>query len=237
MEVTFSRLGKYGRLGNQLFQIASTIGIASKNWFDFGFPKWINHHGGTRHVQDYFKHALPRTKQRKHRRLEVEFGYRDIILCDNTDLRGYLQSERYFEHCTDLVRHYFTFKRQADPLPGCAIHIRRGDYNPNFYRLLGPEYYLPAMERLGASRYTVFTDSPEQVEWIAKYADIRTPGDEVHDLQDFSLHESYIIGNSSYSWWGAWLGQGHTIAPKDWFGWKLRELDTKDMTPKGWTLL
>ena len=29
--VTFTRLGKYGRLGNQLFQIASTIGIANKN--------------------------------------------------------------------------------------------------------------------------------------------------------------------------------------------------------------
>jgi|OM-RGC.v1.011994051 Glycosyl transferase family 11. len=236
MEVTFSRLGRYGRLGNQMFQIASTIGIAAKNWCDFGFPQWINHTGG-KNVQDYFKHPLPTVKQRKHRRLDVDFGYHDIILTENTDLQGYLQSERYFEHCTDLVRHYFEFKRKADPLPGCAIHIRRGDYQPEYYNLLGEEYYLPAMERLGASRYTVFTDSPEQVDWIAKYADIRLPVDEVHDLQDYSLHESYIIGNSTYSWWAAWLGQGETMAPRRWFGWRYQGLDTSEMIPKDWILL
>lgn len=236
MRVTFSKLGRFGRLGNQMFQIASTIGIATKNHATYGFPIWRDNIS-KKNVHQYFRYPLPGKQRDKYQRLEIEFGYHDIHLERSADISGYLQSERYFEHCTDLVRRYFKFKREADPLPGCAIHIRRGDYNPNFYRLLGPEYYLPAMERVGASRYTVFTDSPEQVEWIAKYADIRLPGDEVHDLQDFSLHEAYIIGNSSYSWWGAWLGQGQTIAPKDWFGWKLRELDTKDLTLKGWTLL
>ena len=236
MRVTFSKLGRYGRLGNQMFQIASTIGIATKNNATFGFPIWRDYIS-KKNVHQYFRYPLPGKQRDKYQRLDVEFGYHDIHLERSADISGYLQSERYFEHCTDLVRRYFKFKREADPLPGCAIHIRRGDYTSEYYQLLDKDYYLPAMERLGASRYTVFTDSPEQVEWIAKYADIRTPGDEVHDLQDYSLHESYIIGNSSYSWWGAWLGQGETIAPRRWFGWKYQGLDTKDMIPKGWTLL
>jgi len=236
MNVTFSRLGRYGRLGNQMFQIASTIGIATKHHASYGFPIWRDNIS-KKNVHQYFRYPLPGVKRDKYQRLEVDFGYHDVILERSADIRGYLQSERYFEHCTDLVRRYFKFKREADPLPGCAIHIRRGDYTREYYQLLGYEYYLPAMEQLGASRYTVFTDSPEQVEWIAKYADIRLPGDEVHDLQDFSLHESYIIGNSTYSWWGAWLGQGETIAPKRWFGWRYRGLDTSDMIPRGWTLL
>lgn len=236
MRVTFSKLGRYGRLGNQMFQIASTIGIAVKNNAAYGFPAWVDDIS-KKYVQDYFRHPLPGVQPDSYKRLDIGFGYHDIDLERSADIVGYLQSERYFDHCRDRVRRYFTFKREANPLPGCAIHIRRGDYQSQYYQLLAEDYYLPAMERIGASRYTVFTDSPEQVEWIAKYADIRLPGDEVHDLQDYSLHESYIIGNSSYSWWGAWLGQGETIAPRRWFGWKYQGLDTRDMIPKGWTLL
>ena len=43
MIVTFSQLGRIGRLCNQAYQIASTIGIARRNGFDFAFPEWINH--------------------------------------------------------------------------------------------------------------------------------------------------------------------------------------------------
>ena len=38
--VVFSLLEKKGNLGNQLFQIASTIGIAKKNKTPFAFPNW-----------------------------------------------------------------------------------------------------------------------------------------------------------------------------------------------------
>ena len=41
--VTFAQLGRYGRLGNQMFQVASTIGIAKANGYDYVFPEWVNH--------------------------------------------------------------------------------------------------------------------------------------------------------------------------------------------------
>jgi hypothetical protein len=49
--IVFSRLGLRGNLGNQMFQIASTIGIAKLMKHEFGFPVW--------HYSSFFKNALP----------------------------------------------------------------------------------------------------------------------------------------------------------------------------------
>ena len=38
--LTFENLGKLGRLGNQMFQIASVIGIAKRSAIGFCFPEW-----------------------------------------------------------------------------------------------------------------------------------------------------------------------------------------------------
>ena len=60
--LTFSQLGRYGRFGNQLFQIASTIGIAKKLRYNFAFPKWINHDAaerfGTKEPIDIYNYIL-----------------------------------------------------------------------------------------------------------------------------------------------------------------------------------
>jgi hypothetical protein len=54
-----------------------------------------------------------------------------------------------------------------------------------------------------------------------------------------SLCDDFIIANSTYSWWGAWLSQNKTkkvIAPVQWFGTGYtKEHDTKDLIPNDWT--
>jgi hypothetical protein len=44
-----------------------------------------------------------------------------------------------------------------------------------------------------------------------------------------TLCDYHVIANSSFSWWGAWLGESKkVIAPSQWFG------ESHDM-PKNWS--
>ena len=36
--ITYSKIGHFGRLGNQMFQLASTYGIAKKKGYEVCFP-------------------------------------------------------------------------------------------------------------------------------------------------------------------------------------------------------
>ena len=58
------------------------------------------------------------------------------------------------------------------------------------------------------------------------------------DLEYMSKCDTTIIANSSFSWWGAWLGEPkkQVIAPSNWFG-PAKPLDTSDIYCEGWKLL
>jgi hypothetical protein len=54
-----------------------------------------------------------------------------------------------------------------------------------------------------------------------------------------SLCNDFIIANSSFSWWGAWLSSNKNkkvIAPAQWFGKTgyTKDLNTKDLIPDEW---
>ena len=51
-----------------------------------------------------------------------------------------------------------------------------------------------------------------------------------------SMCSDFIIANSSFSWWAAWLGnRGKVIAPKKWF--PDDKHNTKDLYCKGWKVI
>ena len=59
------------------------------------------------------------------------------------------------------------------------------------------------------------------------------------DLCLMSLCSDFIIANSTYSWWGAWLSANKdkkVIATVQWFGTGYtKDHDTSDLIPNGWT--
>jgi hypothetical protein len=64
-------------------------------------------------------------------------------------------------------------------------------------------------------------------------------GDTLDDFKKMMSCRHFIIANSSYSWWAAWLGcwpDKKVIAPKRWFT-ENAPYHTNDLYPKDWILI
>jgi len=150
--ITYSGLGLMGRFGNQLFQIASTIGIARRNGHDFCFPKWEH--------QSHFSNKLPEGYAFGTEIKEKNFHYDEYILPKegSFSLSGYFQSWRYFEYCKEEILRYFSFPKRI--IDNVAVHIRRGDYvgREHFHGLIPPSYYNLAMDQFPGRNFIVFSD-------------------------------------------------------------------------------
>ena len=170
-------------------------------------------------------------------RMPRTYGYEEIVVDRATELRGYFQSERYFEHCRDEVRHYFTPHHRLSELlergygdmvaaRTCSIHVRRTDYigNPSHPDLSAGDYYERAMAQFDSdTTFVVFSDD---IEWCRQrfrgrsilFIEALSP---VEDLFLMARCKAHIIANSTLSWWGAWLDPNpdkKVIAPFQWFG-------------------
>lgn len=234
--------GYYGWLGNQMFQYAATYSLARHLGVPCRFPR------NTPDLFSIFKlSALPKAPMDEgipflERAFEFNEGF--WALPDGTELSGYFQSERYFKPFADEVRREF---QPLVPLPWTvfkgwvSIHVRRGDYLtfPEHHPPCTVEYYREAMSRFPNEHFIVFSDD---MPWCKE--NLRGPRIEYSegfypfaDLHRMSLCDHHIIANSSFSWWGAWLGKNpgkRVIAPKRWFGPKKAGWNTKDLLPQGW---
>lgn len=138
-------------------------------------------------------------------------------------LNGYWQDEAYFRDFSNRIK-----CELAPPIPPdlrnrelgdkfaseetVFVHARRVRYPT----LLDAEYYRAAVsgirEKISAPHFAVFSDDMEwaranidfgesPVQWIEHNAE-----DELADLWLMTRCRNAIIANSSFSWWGAWLG-------------------------------
>jgi hypothetical protein len=174
-------------------------------------------------------------------------------------LDGYWQSARYFETYSSEIKQEFSFRfEQSEKMKdsisnisnSIAVHIRRGDYVNNsitnsYHGNLNLHYYLSAIERLkrefAVDDVYFFTDDPT---WVSQ--NFRTKSiniissmgfSDVEEILVFSAAKYKIISNSSFSWWGAWLGQSkNVIAPQNWFGLNVHN-DTSDLYQAHWELI
>jgi len=130
-----------------------------------------------------------------------------------------------------------------DPI---GLHIRRGDYvqQSQDHPPCSLDYYKEALTHFDDDRQVIiFTDD---IEWCKNQQMfkgdrflISETEDNVYDLCLLTLCEDYIIANSSFSWWGAWLSQNpnaKVIAPKRWFGTTgyTAKNNTEDLVPDRW---
>lgn len=241
--ITFNQLGKYGRLGNQMFQIAGVIGIGEKYGFKYGFPKWINwdafdRFGTTENINvfEYFENPLPSCTLDLPDR-PIEWGWRsDEVFTDNVSYSGHMQSEKYFAHCKDLIRHYFTMKDEYEKNEYTAVHIRMGDYGDEYHPVCDLSYYVRAFG-LVAGPYMIFSDDIEKAKTIFTNEDtVFYDGDTYDSFKMMKACKNHIIANSTYSWWAAWLAGGKVVAPERWFG-SAWNPETKDIYAENWIVI
>lgn len=179
-------------------------------------------------------------------------------------LWGYFQTEQYFKEIRTELQKDFTPGvltdwgvkierdiRNAGP-NSVFLTIRRTDYTKSdFHGVLPLDYYRQALDILAREmnpHVFVFSDEPV---WCKE--NLRFPfkttiagnyerttkhylGREDQELYLMSLCQHAVMANSSYSWWGAWLGadlkKGTIIAPKRWF--LNANEDPKDIIPSRW---
>jgi hypothetical protein len=173
-------------------------------------------------------------------------------------LDGYWQSEKFFQPYESIIRKDFEFK---NPLIGSSVelageikqnnavcvNIRRGDFvSSDMHGALDPGYYKSAetllISRVESPFYYVFSDD---VEWCidnirfngpVKYITHEYAGWKFSNyLQLMRLCKHFIIPNSSFGWWAAWLSDNHdkmVVAPEKWFNQGPK--DTQDVIPGEW---
>jgi hypothetical protein len=266
--IGFNALGRMGRFANQMFQYASLKGIAKNVGADYCIPyhkESINDGIGNKLRTELFDsfdlkvnvgvlnngHA-PVVNERF-----FHFDEELFKLCpDHVSLQGYFQTEKYFKHIEDEIREDFTFKDEI--LKPCkemissvenpvALHVRRTDYltNSENHFNLSLDYYSAALKHFDNDRNViVFSDDPQWCKEQKLFSDDRflvsENTDNRVDLCLMTLCDDFIIANSSYSWWGAWLSTNKNkkvIAPFQWFGKTgyTKDHNTKDLIPNDWT--
>lgn len=165
-------------------------------------------------------------------------------------LNGYYQCERYFINIETTIRREFTLRERPSALAeqfakqimetpnSVMLHVRRGDYltwAKERHGTLPMEYYQNAAQKFVAPHLFVFSDDPSY-NLSLPYPTTRVSCMPHEDLWLMSLCNNAIIANSSFSWWGAWLGadkRGKVIAPKQWFA--RGNEDAADIVPARWT--
>ena len=257
-----------GQLGNQMFQYASLKGIARNRGFDY----MVAHNAdvvvdslGNKLYTELFnpfdivvKQGVLNTQQYIQ---EPHFQFSEELFnnCpDNASLVGYYQTPKYFNHIKDEIRSDFTFRPEIlepckemmeEMVEPVALHIRRGDFITNVenHYNQGLEYYEEALTKFEKNRQVIiFSDDTEWCNKQKLFAPDRfliAEGNSPYvDMCLMTMCSGFIIANSTFSWWPAWLSVAEdkkVVYPKQWFGVTgyTKDHDVTDLFPRRWIKL
>lgn len=251
-----------GQLGNQLFIIAAATSLALDNDADVYFPDLVNLSSYNIPInrEQIFKYqnidmSTPDEKISYTYR-EPHFHYDPIPYIPSMAITGYFQSEKYFiNHKEEIIQLFSPPQHILDYLEShfknilcnpktVAVHHRAYHKESSCYAFLGLEYYAAAMVEFPKD-YT-FVIFSNDIDWckqnfksIPRKLIFMEMGPHHIDFYLMSLCKHQIIGNSSYSWWAAYLNPNPNkkiIAPSKWFV-SNHITDTYDLIPQEWKMI
>ena len=181
----------------------------------------------------------------------------------NMYVRGTFQSPKYFDGIETILRKELTPKESVDKkyrdiidvingTNSVSIHIRRGDMmaESTGRHVVTPSYYTSAVEyikqRVKDPRFFVFSDDipwvKENLAFTEHMEFVSRPG--IHDYEELLIMakcKSNIIGDSTFSWWGAWLDTNLdkiVICPEKWLtDPEMNAAYTQNLLPESWVRL
>jgi len=253
-----------GRLGNMMFQIAHTYVMSKKYNVRWAIPR---HESNSIPYEKTIFRSIPFYDGKTDNLLDtvylqLPFRYQpapDPIEGKATVYVGWRQSEKFFEGRSEEIRELFGptnefILRAMEAFPEiwqgrvCAINVRRGDYLtfPDRHPVVTREYILKAVESLKQKPDHIFVLS-DDLQWckdnLADLPNVKfIDWYESDGLWLLSLCHDFIISNSTFSWWGAFLSykqDKQIIAPSTWFGPAVLQMgDTpEDIYGDDWTII
>jgi hypothetical protein len=183
-------------------------------------------------------------------------------LSDNIYLDGYWQNYEYIRGYEHLLRNEFCFKNQIPPTSKSVLSqilstnsvglvVRRGDFiNHPEFDIVKFQFFVDGMKLLKSTYNNIyfyifsddicwckqqFIDNNDNIIFVEES---HTGPNGEYYLHLLSKCNHFIIPNSTFAWWGAWLSQNKSktiVAPRKWF--KSQKEAVNPIIPKEWITL
>lgn len=249
----------YGRLGNNMFQMAVAATLAKRNntsylpvsddkmWIDLLTPFYDN---VLRNIPKPQMNGGQHTCEYK----EEDHFYHPVPFTDEMLLRGYYQSYKYFDE--NYVKELFAPSEEIRqeiltkyPIlksgEVTSINVRRGDYLLviDTFPVCSMNYFKEAIRKIGTKGPFIVTS--DDIKWCKAnfkecYGDFIFVENQPTYVDFYipTLCKNNIISNGTFSWWGAYLNphpEKRVIKPKYWFhSYDRKRLSDKDLVPEDW---
>lgn len=163
----------------------------------------------------------------------------------NIHLKGYWQDERYFKHNEHIIKQELKvitppnaknkkLLNEISESNSVCISFRRGEYLDSYFLaqfgMCTEDYYKKAInfiiEKVDNPTFFTFSDDMDWIEENVKLdfptvpVNVNGVGEEHEELRLMMHCNHFILANSSFSWWGAWLSNNRekiVFAPTPWF--------------------
>ena len=227
-----------GRLGNQMFQFASLLGIADANdRLPFVSSSCtVTHYFANISVSDRPVSGWRTVEEASYAEKDPLF---DALPAENVRLKGFFQTWKYFAGVSDVVKRSFVFlpdvqqavdkfyanstQNVAEGAVKIGVHVRRTDM---LHKVTARQGYVPAplsyllkafrhmRDRFGdRSTFFVVTDDRD---WCienlgGKGVLVVDPAPSVVHLGFLALCDHVIMTVGTFGWWGAYLSGGHVV--------------------------
>lgn len=176
-----------------------------------------------------------------------KFKGKNVIITHYLESYHYLDEEliRDFLKIPDNIKEYIT-KKYGDLSSTVAVSVRRGNYLKYLYKFIVPtdKWFIDAYDNFFEGKNVLI--SSDDIKWCkqnlkfknaesVKYIENETAETALYALS--MCKDGYIGSNSTFSWWGAWLGDDNNhpiIFPEKRWGYKVANKRQENYIPDNW---